>query len=178
VCVGRLSAEKGFDRAIRATADLVGRGHDVRLRILGDGDARVDLARLAAELGIADRVELLGEVPHSAVPGHVQDATVVVMPSHVEGLPLVALEAAAMARPVVGMAVPGLSEAVVDGRTGILVDVDEHLAEAIAALLADRERARALGTAARERVERSFSLEACVDGYLRVYDRLVSPGTV
>ena len=173
VCVGRLVPQKGFDHAVRATATLAAQGHDVRLSILGDGPLRGPLVKLASELGIADHVDLVGEVPHDRVAAYLRDATIVVMPSRFEGLPLVALEAASMGRPIVGTAAPGLSQAVVDGTTGVLVHDDGDLAAAIEGLIVDRDRARALGVAARVRVEELFSLSACVDGYLDVYGRVV-----
>lgn len=172
LCVGRLVTQKGFDRALRATAILAAR-RDVTLTIAGDGPLRDELVAQAHALGIAERVEFLGRVSGERVQELLSGAIVVVMPSRFEGLPLVALEAAWAARPVVGTAAPGLSEAVVHGETGLLVDGDDHaLADAIEALLVDRKRARALGEAARRRAERSFSLSACVDGYVELYDAL------
>jgi glycogen(starch) synthase len=173
LCVGRLAIEKGFDRALLATAILTSRHDDVTLTIAGDGPLRAELTARAHELGIMEWVEFLGAVPHDRVWDHLSDATVVVMPSRFEGLPLVALEAAWAARPVVGIAAPGLSAAVVHGETGLLVDGDEHaLAAAIEELLVNRARARVLGAAARRLAEQAFSLSACVDRYVDLYERL------
>lgn len=178
LCLGRLVTQKGFERALAVTRLLVERRPTVRLTIAGDGPERPALARIARELGLEDRVELLGDVPYEQVPDLLTDATVVMMPSRFEGLPLVALEAAWMARPVVASAVPGLDDAIVDGSTGLLVDGDDvAFAAAVERLLADRDRAAAMGRAARAHVEASFSLETCVDRYEDLYRRLVAAPT-
>jgi glycogen(starch) synthase len=179
LCLGRLAPQKGFDRAIEAFALLAPRHPDARLLIVGDGPMRGELVALAASRGVAERIEFLGEVDHSRTPELLTSATAVVMPSRFEGLPLVALEAAARARPVVGTHAPGLSLAVDNGVTGILVDGDDHaaLADALDSVVRDRDLARALGAAARELAFREFSLSRCVDRYLAVYRRVGTAGS-
>lgn len=174
LAIGRLVPQKGFDRAIDALASIAARGHDVRLTIIGIGPLRADLMSQAARLGISDRITFAGGVDHDEIAARMSDATALVMPSRFEGLPLVALEAAWMARPVVGTAAPGLSQAVVDGETGILVDPADPnaLASALESLVVDRARARTLGDAALRRVEQEWSFAACVDGYEALYRRL------
>jgi glycosyltransferase involved in cell wall biosynthesis len=174
VAVGRLVPQKGFDRAIAAVAELAPRHADVRLTIVGVGPLLSALEDQANELGVADRIEFAGAVDHDDIPALMDDAIALVMPSRYEGLPLVALEAAWMARPVVGTVAPGLSQAVVDGDNGLLVDpADPHaLAAALESLVLDRHLARKLGAAARRRAEREWSLSACADGYEALYRRL------
>ena len=98
------------------------------------------------------------------------------MPSRYEGLPLVALEAAWSARAVVAMAGPGLAEAVADGTTGLLVPPGDvpGLARAMAEVLASTARATELGRAARDRMERDWSIAATVDRYEEIYRRVVA----
>ncbi len=85
------------------------------------------------------------------------------------------LEAMAMAKPVVATRVGGIPEIVIDGVTGLLVSPrdPEALAEAIIALLQDRERAKAMGQAGRERVERYFRVERMVHQTEALYEELV-----
>jgi glycosyltransferase involved in cell wall biosynthesis len=175
LAIGRLVAQKGFDRAIAAVARVLPRRPDVRLTIIGVGGLRRALEDQIAELGVEHAVRLVGSVPHDDIGIHVRDAVALVMPSRFEGLPLVALEAAWAARPVVGTMVPGLSQAVRDGETGLLVPEDDvaALADAIERLAADREFARALGAAARTRAERDWSVAECVKRYTAIYERLV-----
>lgn len=173
LCVGRLVPSKGFERALIATRLLAAHRPSVRLTIAGDGPERERLERTAAELGVRERVEFLGEVRHDRVATLIDAATVVVMPSRFEGMPLVALEAAWMGRPVVASAAPGFDEVIVDGVTGRLVEGDdEALAAAIEDLLRERSRARTMGAAARVRAESAFSLAACVDRYEALYTEL------
>jgi glycogen(starch) synthase len=174
LCIGRLVAQKGFDRAVRAFGLLAPRHPDARLTIVGAGPDRAELVALAEASGAAERIEFLGEVDHARTAELFAAATAVVMPSRFEGLPLVALEAAAHARPVVGTHAPGLSRAVDADVTGLLVEGDDDaaLADALAIVVADRARARSLGAAARDRAEREFSLAHCVDRYLELYEQV------
>jgi starch synthase len=82
-----------------------------------------------------------------------------------------ALEAMAAARPVVARRVGALPETIVHGQTGLLVDEDrpEAVAAALAAILGDRDRARAMGRAGRERAATEFGPERSVAVVERVY---------
>lgn len=105
------------------------------------------------------------------VPALMAGCDVFCLPSRVEGLPLVILEAMAQGTPVVATSVGGTPELVVDGETGLLVPPDDAdaLADALAQLLADPERARRMGAAGRARVEREFSLVASAQRVLSLY---------
>jgi len=177
VCVGRLVDAKGVDVALRALPEIVRFHADARLRVVGDGPLRGALAQLASNLGVAARTEFIGAVSRDAVAEVLDDATVLVMPSRggSEGLPLVALEAALMERPVVASRDGGLSEAVVDGVTGFLVqDADPpSIARAVARLLDDRALAVRMGRAGRARVLEHFGWDAQVDCYEALYGRAV-----
>jgi glycosyltransferase involved in cell wall biosynthesis len=177
LCLGRLVARKGFDLALSAFASLADGIPCLRLIVAGDGPARAALERQAARLGVADRVEFLGAVGPAEIPAVINRATVVAVPSRREGLPLVALEAALMARPVVATRVGGLPEVVVDRKTGLLVDPDDEqaLAEALASIVTDPERAARLGERARRRAIERFGWAQCVAAYASLY-HAVRPG--
>ena len=115
---------------------------DLELRLAGAGPLEATLRTLAAELGIADRVRLLGHV--EPVQPAIEESSLVVVPSLGEGFGLVALEAMERSRAVVASAVGGLLDIVVDDETGVLVPPGE--AEPLAAR--DR-RARARSRANR-----------------------------
>lgn len=174
--IGRLIELKHVDLVIEATARLSSRFPALRLTIAGVGPSEASLRALAADLGIADKVEFLGLVDHDDVPDLLRSASVVVMPSAFEGLPLVALEAAWAGRPMVGSRSTGLIDAVIDGETGCLVEPGdlEALTTALGDLLADPASARALGAGARARAEQEFSLEVCADRYEALYERVVA----
>ncbi len=176
LCIGRLVPQKGFDMAIEAFALVASRYPWARLKIVGTGPDRDDLAALSARLGVDERVHLVGRVEPDEIPGLLAGSRALVMPSRYEGLPLVALEAAWCERPVVAMAGPGLGEAVVDGTTGLLVPPGDvpALAEALADVLDSQERAATLGRAARLRMEREWSIGATVDAYESIYRAVVA----
>ena len=171
LCIGRLVEQKGFDMAIEALALVVDRHPDARLVIAGTGPDRDDLEALAARLGVGRNVELRGRVEPDDVFDLLSASRALVMPSRYEGLPLVSLEAAWAARPVVAMAGPGLSEAVVDGTTGLLVAPGDvaGLARAMDAMLSSSDLATSLGAAARARMEVDWSIERSVDEYESIY---------
>ena len=172
-CIGRLVAQKGFDRAIDALAILAPRHQTLRLAIAGDGPERAALEARAVERGVSDRVEFCGLLDRDGIARLLETSTAVVMPSRYEGLPLVALEAAWAGRPVVATRAPGLAEAVLDGETGLLAGGDApQLASAIERILRDPDLARRLGATGRETAERRYSMDACADQYEALYRRL------
>jgi glycogen(starch) synthase len=176
LCLGRLVAQKGFDRALDALALVVARRPDVHLTIAGSGPDRSQLAAQITRLGLGEHASLVGRVEHRHVDDLISAATAVVMPSRFEGLPLVALEAAWLGRPVVATDAPGLRCAVDGNISGIVVnDGDpEALADALLRLVEDQAMAQKLGANARAAVEQDWSLGACVDEYESLYERLVA----
>jgi glycosyltransferase involved in cell wall biosynthesis len=151
--VGALETGKGLDVLLTAWARL--EGPPAQLSVAGDGSQRRRMEDLAREFKIDDRVRFLGRVSRSEVRALIDECWVVVMPSRSEGLGRVALEAMARGRAVVGSRVGGLTELVVDGANGLLVAVSDPdaLATALSELLADRDKARAMGAEGRRRFE-------------------------
>jgi D-inositol-3-phosphate glycosyltransferase len=158
VVVSRLVRRKGVDDAIRClawlphTELLIAGGPDPHL-IASDSEAR-RLTELAAELGVADRVRLLGRVAHHDLPALIRSADVVVCLPWYEPFGIVPLEAMACGVPLVGTAVGGLLDTVADGRTGLLVSPRNPRAAArqIQRLLSDDSLRRRLGAEGRQRV--------------------------
>jgi glycogen(starch) synthase len=179
LCLGRVVAEKGFDLALGALARLAQRYPQLRLVVAGDGAARAELTRRAAELAISDRVDFIGWVPPGEVPALLNACTIVLVPSRHEPFGLVALQAAQMARPVVATAVGGLPEVVADQDTGLLIEPNNAaaLAGAVGVLLENPDAAAAMGRAARSRAQDRFAWTRYVDAYDRLISRLVSGGT-
>lgn len=171
LCTGRMVPEKGMDVALAAMAEVLRRRPDARLVLGGDGPERPVLERQASELGIADRVAFPGWISPPRAHEVVAGAHLVLVPSRLEGFGIVALEASLMARPVVASGIGGLTEAVADGVSGVLVRPDDPgaLAGAILGLLDDPERARALGRAGRERALADFSQAAYVARWHALY---------
>jgi len=174
-CIARLVPKKGIDILLRAMPAIQTRIPNARLLIAGDGPCRADLERLAEFLGLTPRVEFRGWIAPERVPDFLNEAAIVVVPSRtVEPFGNVAVEAMQMARPVVASRQGGLAEIVLDGETGFLVDSPDpaQFAERILALADDVKLASEMGAAGRARAGKDFSLNRCVDNYVRLYRRL------
>lgn len=171
--VGRLSPEKGFDLLIRAAARLFESGLDGQVLIAGDGDAGAALQSLAAELGVADRVRLLGYV--SDPRPLYEAADVFVLSSLREGLPNVVLEAMALGVPVVATRIAGVPRLVRDGETGVLVEPGsaDALAAGISRVLGDPNGRAALAAAGRRMVVEDYSFSTRMQKVRAVYDELL-----
>lgn len=145
VCVGRVKRYKNIDLLVRAMRAVRARRPRARLVIVGEGDHRPALARLSSELGLNGTVEFTGFVPLEEKVALLRRASLALTASPKEGWGVTVIEANACGTPVVATDVPGLRDAVVDGRTGRLVPYgsQERMEEAILALLDDdAERAR------------------------------------
>lgn len=153
VFVGTLERVKGFDTLADAWELVERRLPEARLRIAGAGALAPLAARLAERHG---RVEWLGRVELERVPELFDDAWALVLPSRSEGFGRVVVEAAWRARATVGGARGGIRDLVRDGETGVLVEPGDAqaLADALVAVLSDRERAAQLGEAARAGADR------------------------
>jgi glycosyltransferase involved in cell wall biosynthesis len=163
----RLAAQKGVDVAVSALAELPA---DCVLVVLGEGSEREPLERLADDLGVADRVFLLGRVPD--VAAWLRRATVYLQPSRWEGFGLGVLEAMHASLPVVATRVSSLPELVVDGETGYLVPGEDPAA--LATAVARALEAPQLGAAGRVRAVREFSVARMADRHVALYEALVS----
>jgi len=156
--VGRLQPLKAPDILVRAAALLAQRpGLRDRLRVLiiggpsGTGLEHPDgLGRLAADLGVSERVRLLPAIPRAELAQWYVAADVTCVPSYNESFGLVALESQACGTPVVAASVGGLPTAVADGRSGLLVQGHDpcDYADAIEQILADRDLATRLADGA------------------------------
>ena len=124
ISIGRLAKEKSFETLITAVQPILQQREDVRLVILGEGEEREGLEALAAELGIDDRVNLVGNVPFSAVPTYLKAADLFCFASVTETQGLVTLEAMAAGLPIVAVDATGTSDAVSHGVEGLLTPND------------------------------------------------------
>ena len=165
VCVSRLVARKGQDVLIRGMTQIRRRVPDAMLLIVGTGPHEPSLRALAAEAP-SGSVVFAGQVSEAELPRHYAVGDVFAMPCRtrlggleVEGWGNVFIEAAACERPVVVGDSGGARETVEDGETGLLVDGRNvgAVSKAVASLLEDPLRARAMGRAGRARVERDHA---------------------
>jgi glycosyltransferase involved in cell wall biosynthesis len=162
--VGRLVEKKGCTHLIRAMGEIQDRHPAAKLLIVGDGPL-LDPLRAQARATLRN-CTFLGSQPSAVVRDLMHRASVLVAPSVVaasgdtEGLPITLCAAQAVGLPVAGFRGPGVSEAVVEKETALLVAPgDAHaLAESISAILNDRSLSDSLAQAGRRRAEACFSL--------------------
>ncbi|WP_245604063.1 glycosyltransferase [Patulibacter minatonensis] len=179
VTVAHVVPRKRHEDVVRALWVLRDRHPGARYRVIGDGPERPALARLAAELGVDDRIEWRGQLPHEEAMETAREADLFVMPSVDEAFGVAYVEAMASAMPVVAaLGEPGPQEISAVGDGIVLVPPGDvaALARALDALLSDPSRRRVLGLAARRTVAESFTWERCGRQTLRAYRGVVDGG--
>ena len=159
VCLSRLVPRKGQDMLIRALPAIRQRVDGAALVIAGGGPYLDTLRGLAERFGVSDHVTFTGGVPSADLPAYHAMADVFAMPCRtrgagldVEGLGIVFLEASATGVPVIVGSSGGAPETVRHNQTGVVVDGRsvQQITDAVSELLADPDRAAAMGAAGRE----------------------------
>jgi len=175
VSVTRLAPNRSHELLLDGFRLLLGTMPDARLLLVGKGEARDRLEGLVATLGLGGRVVFTGYRDRDLPEVLAAADCFVLMAAGSDESCRAALEAMAAARPVVARRVGALPETVVDGETGLLLEADEPacVADALRAVLADRERGRAMGAAGRRRAEQEFGLERSVEILAGLYRSLV-----
>jgi glycosyltransferase involved in cell wall biosynthesis len=174
--IGRLVAKKGFDTFLSAAA-LLPANLNWRATIIGSGELKAELARLAERLGLSDRVAFAGALAQDQVVAALRAADLFVLPCREgekgdrDGLPNVILEAASQSLPILSTNYAAVPEFVENGRQGVLVAPEDPraLGLAMAALIGDPGRRAELGSAARRKFETAFSFGA---GIAAIEERL------
>ena len=152
---------------IRACGLLVEHRISFRCEIFGEGPLENQLRAQIEDLGLQERVQLLGAKPQHDLREHLARANVFVMPSVAEAeggmdnLPTVIMEAMAAGLPVVSTRIGGIPEMVVENETGFLVQPEDAVAlvGAIEKVTNDRSLGQRLGQAGYERAQKLFSIE-------------------
>jgi glycosyltransferase involved in cell wall biosynthesis len=166
--IGNFKPQKGPHDFVRAAARIAEQLPDPRFVMVGDGPLRASSRRLAAELGIGDRVVFCGW--WDDVPGLLATTTVSVLSSHHEGLPCSVIESLAAGVPVVATAVDGTPEVIRPGVNGELVPPGrpEALADAVLGILTDEDRRSAMAAASGEHLE-DFDRDSMVRSLEELY---------
>lgn len=176
--VGRLVEKKGFDLLLRSVAELTDEGHDVRCVLIGDGDERADLERLADELDIAGHVEFAGALPQHEVAVWLRRAHVMVAPCRIgadgnqDALPTVLLEALGAGLPAVTTPVAGIPEIIEHETEGLIVPCDDvdALTTAVEQLLTDPARHRAMAAAGPRKLATVFDRAQTIQQLVATFD--------
>jgi sugar transferase (PEP-CTERM/EpsH1 system associated) len=167
--IGRLDELKNYDVLVAALGQLKDSFPDAHLAVLGDGPRKDRLKAMAEELGIANRVHLLGFRNHPE--SFLAALDIFALPSKYEGMSNVVLEAMSSGLPVVCADLPSHREVFSPGLDGEIVSPStaELWAQMVCELYRESERMRALGVAARAKVIGTFSIEKMVRDYDRLY---------
>lgn len=155
--VGTFKRQKGHRYLIEAADPVSSCFPGLRILLVGDGELAGEIRSQVEAAGIGDRVRFLGS--RRDIPEILAASDSFVLPSLWEGLPVALVEAMASRLPVIATAVSGTRQVVIDGETGWVVPPGDPqaLTDAVAQLLSNPARARAMAAAGRDRVARSFS---------------------
>ncbi len=161
--VGRLDEGKGFSHFIRALPKILKNSPHIVWMIVGDGPKRDGIIEDIQKNNLQNVVRFIGEVAHGEIKKFYYLADLFVLLTHPnegreEGLGLVFLEAAAAGLPVVAGRSGGVEEAVLHGQTGVIIDTRDQstIVKTVSCLLKNRDYARKLGMAGRQRIEQEF----------------------
>jgi phosphatidylinositol alpha-1,6-mannosyltransferase len=179
--VSRLVKRKGNANVIAALPGILEEIPEAHYLIVGKGDEEGTLKTQVQDMGLSENVTFAGYADESELPGYYAACNVFVMPSfaahrgeNVEGFGIAYLEANACGKPVIGGKTGGVTDAIVEGETGLLVDpLDvEDIRKAILDVLGDDEKARAMGLAGRKRVETEYNWRSISERILELIERL------
>ena len=183
--VKTMADKYGIDTLIQAFALLLGKlqqsdaalAAQLQLRLVGGGPQTYALQQLAAQLGVINQVEFVGQVPYAQVPYALASFDIYVALSRLdsESFGVAIIEAGAAARPVVVSDAGGLPEVTIQGVTGIVVPRDnpQAAADAIDILLRDENLRLRMAAAAQQHVAQNYSWSVCVTTMLRMYGQTV-----
>ncbi len=160
VFIGRFVRYKGIDRTIEAFGIMHEKHPHARLKIVGGGPLEGELQALAERLGLKDAVEFTGMLSEKETMETIANSCALVHhaldePDGPEAFPTVVSEAMALGKPVVGTRCGGISDQVVDGQTGYLVEQNDvqSMAGHMERILMDADLGAQLGRAGRQRAE-------------------------
>lgn len=172
-----LAPKYGPEYLIKALKILNDRYPNLQLVMAGEGAMEQELRDLSANLGLQDKVAFEGYVLHEEMPAFLGQCDISVMPStlHSEVFGVAALEASAMEIPVVATRVGGVSEVVIDGTTGFLVQPrdEEALAKAIATLIENPVLRKQMGQRGRKYVLSRYRWEDNAAQMAHLYEKLL-----
>ncbi len=169
--VAALAPHKDQATLVRGFSEFLGQGGSGRLVVLGEGELRPSLEAMVRELDLEDRVHLPGFV--DPVLPRLMAFDIFVLSSCLEGLGTSILDAMALGLPVVATRTGGIVDAVVHGRTGLLVEPrnPSELASALRRLQSDAQLRREMGEAGRQRVK-EFDVRHTVEKSAEIYEQL------
>ena len=171
--VGRIVHQKGLDLGLQTLSQL--KDLAWTWSIVGDGPQLENLKSLAAELGMADRINFLGWQSRDELTKQYQQANIFLFPSRHEGMPNAMLEAMSTGLPVVATRIAGSEELVIEGETGFLAQTEnvDELRESLRRILIDPSQRKKMGIASRQRVEKNYSWKNVAQQYKTYLEQIV-----
>jgi glycosyltransferase involved in cell wall biosynthesis len=169
----------GLEYLIRAVPIVTKEKHDVIFVIGGDGSLRGFHERLAAELGVKEKIKFVGQIPRSQTPYYFGISDMLVVPNLQMAFGIVVSEAMACGKPVISSKVSGALDQIVDGYNGFLVAPKSptEIAEKILWLLDNPSDAKRMGLRGRGIVEKKFNMETRIEHILLLYQELLEETT-
>ncbi len=167
---------KGADTLIAALPGVLKGSPDASLVLVGDGNDRPRLERLARDLGVWEHTHFLFELSPDQLFACYARCDIFALPSSGEGFGLVFLEAMANAKPVIGGAHGGIPDIVEEGVTGLLVPHGnvERLSQALESLFSNPARTREMGARGKERIAKAFSFARFQTNLTRILDDVLA----
>ena len=166
ITVARMVEGKGYPHAIRMLPEILKKVPNAVWLVIGDGPKSKEIFTMVQKNSLQNVVRFIGNIEASDLPKYYHLADVFILlthkdESHEEGWGTVFLEAAACGLPVVAGQVGGVEEAVLNGQTGLLVDIhqDQQVVNAVVNLLTDKIMAEQYGMTGKERVTNYFRWE-------------------
>jgi len=175
IYLGRLDDQKGVDILISAMAYL-NKKRPVNAIIVGTGWKEKEFKTLALSLGVLDKIDFAGRVPHEKILNYIKRADLAVFPSRRDNCPLAILEMMAAGVPVIATSVGGIPELIHNGWNGVLVEQEDpqKLSEAIVDLLDNADKREYLSNNAKKHVSDNFTWDAIASKYSTFYESLSS----
>lgn len=170
--IGRLERSKG----ILTVIDIINKiDRDVVLHVIGSGPCQKEAEKLVAKLKIQEKVIFHGKMPHYEFIKNVHPDIFVFPTKRIEGFPMVIVEAMFAGMPTVAFNCGGVSDAVIDGKTGFLIKAgdSEELKEKLIKLIDSIEMRQEMGKNSREIAEKDYTIDTMVDRYEKIFTEVL-----
>lgn len=182
LAVGRLIYKKGFDYLLKALPTLIRKNRNIILLIIGDGDLKEQLEKLALTLGVKNHVRFIGSVQRGEIFSYYNLADVFVMPSieddngNIDDRPVALLEALACGKAVVATNFPGNALTIKNGVNGYLAPQKDYktMSEKIWLLVQSKELRIKMGKMARKTSETDLSSKIVAQKYISIFKEIIN----
>jgi len=161
ICVGRLVYQKGHRILFHAFKNLLDKGYQVKLSLVGEGPLRNSLEELSEQLEISEYCTFHGNLSHAEVISMTDNSFCTVIPSAYEGLPYVLLESMALEKPIIASRIDSVKEVINDGHDGLLFHPGDSgdLFEKLSMLIDDKMLCEKIKQNARRNFINNYSLD-------------------